>query len=139
MSCIRFTTEAMKQQLLTAPSVDEPVAQFLSPVLSESKITRLKLLAKNANPKIRESVALNYHTPGMVLWELSIDVADSVRECVARNPYTPQGVLEELSEDKSERVRAFIASNKSTPEHVLQKLVQDKSVLVQNVAKLYLG
>ena len=37
-----------------------------SPVMTESKIARLRLLATDPNPKIRERVALDNHTPADV-------------------------------------------------------------------------
>lgn len=135
MSCLHFNTEPMRQQLLKANAAD-PVAQFLSPQLTEAKIHRLVKMSKDPNHKIREAVAMNYHTPKMTLWELSIDVEPSVRECVARNPYTSLGVLLELAEDSSERVRASIAYNTSTPRQTLEKLANDESPLVSHIAKM---
>lgn len=133
MSCIRLTTSAMKEQLRAKVDWDSPVAQFLSPALSDSKLKRLRSLAEDANPKIRESVALIYQTPSDVLFKLSRDPVESVRECVARNRFAPVGVLTDLSEDGSERVRAFVAYNESTPALVVERLGDDPSQLVRGV------
>lgn len=135
MSCLHFNTEPMRQQLLKANAAD-PVAQFLSPRLTEAKIHRLVRMSKDPNYKIREAVAMNYHTPKITLQELSTDSVPSVRECVARNPYTSLGVLLELANDKSERVRASIAYNTSTPRETLQKLAEDESPVVSHIAKM---
>jgi len=138
MSCIRFTTEAMRKQFLTAQREDEPVAQFLSPKRTEQKMLRIERLAENDNYKIRESAALSHFASKSTLAKLAKDDVVSVRECVARNPYASLATIFTLAEDESERVRAFVANNTSTPQTVLQKLATDKSELVRNVAKLHL-
>jgi len=67
MSCIRFNTPAQRAQMAAlAPSMltpEEVAAQHPAPPVTESKIRRLRVLASNANPKIREAVAGSYNTP----------------------------------------------------------------------------
>lgn len=135
MSCIRFNTPAQRAQMATirqAGQTDhDPVAQFLSPTVSESKIQRLVTMSKDQNPKIRESVALSYHAPESVYWELARDADQGVRECLARNPRTPCDVLRLLASDSSERVRAFVAVNYSVPSDAMDSLADDHSELVR--------
>lgn len=134
MSCIRITTDAMRTQLLAAVRDDEPVAQFLSPQVTESKVRRLEKLARDINPKIRESVALSYHAPESVYWALSDDPVASVRECLARNHVMPEAILRKLATDKEDRVRAFVASNTALPEDVREQLKSDPIEVVRLLA-----
>ena len=136
MSCIRFTTDAMREQLRVSTSTDEPVAQFLSPVITDSKISRLVRLAQDDNHKIRESVALSRYAPEVVYASLAADKVVSVRECVARNTSTPEWILGSLALDENERVRAFVAANSSTPKNIVDKLYSDPSQLVQIIARI---
>ena len=134
MSCIRFNTPAQWAQLdeLRAnPSANDAVAKFLSPPVSESKIARLRQMATDPNPKIRESVALSYHAPVEVYQALATDSDEGVRQCLARNPYTPCDVLRQLASDPSEKVRAFVAVNYQVPADAMEKLAEDPSDTVQ--------
>ncbi len=134
MSCIRFNTPAQKAQLeslLANPQSHDAVAQFLSPPVSESKIARLRSMAKDANPKIRESAALSYHAPVEVYEALAQDPDEGVRQCLARNPYTPCDVLRALASDPSENVRAFVAVNYQVPADAMEQLAADTSETVQ--------
>jgi hypothetical protein len=112
MSCVHFNTKAMRDQLLLAVADDQPVAQFLSPQITEGKVKRIERLAEDANHKIRESAALSYHASRGVFEKLAGDKVDSVRECVARNPMTPKDILEALTDDPAQSVRAFVAFNR---------------------------
>lgn len=137
MSCIRFNTPAQRAQLdvLRADKVlnAQAVAQFLGPEFGESKINRLRLMAKDRNPKIRESVALSYHVPEEVMWDLAKDKAESVRICVARNETTPCDILRHLAADKSSQVRSWVAVNFYVPADVMVELEADPS---EDVRKL---
>jgi len=136
MSCIRFNTPAQRAQLAslrTQPGQPDAVAQFLSPVVSESKIRRLVSMARDANPKIREAAALSYHLPEAVYQELAGDPDSGVRECLARNPHTPCDVLRTLAGDTEERVRAFVAVNYSVPSDAMERLAEDPSQTVQSL------
>src|SRR3954465_9387292 len=108
MSCIRFNTPAqrlaMREHRPAMLSAEEAAALHPSPRVTESKLRRLRLLAADANPKIREGVASSYHTPEDVLLALAQDPDEGVRGCVAKNEATPCDTLRMLAEDRSETV-----------------------------------
>jgi hypothetical protein len=135
MSCIRFNTPAQQEQireaLLQGRTGEEPVAKFLSPAVTESKVKRVVAMSGDTNPKIRESAALSYHAPLAVYEKLATDSDQGVRECLARNTHTPCDVLRTLASDPSERVRAFVAANYSVPEDAMDALTNDSSELVR--------
>lgn len=136
MSCIRFNTGAQREQmrsLATSVRSSDPVAKFLSPQLTESKISRVRTLAKDSSPAIRQAAALGYHTPPDVIDDLAADLDSSVRECIARNPTTPCDVLRRLARDENERVRAFVAVNYSVPADAMEHLAEDDSELVRSL------
>lgn len=125
MSCIRFNTEAQKEQLKIASFSNEAIAQWLSPELTDSKLERIRLMAKDKNAKIRESAALSYHIPEDVAWKLAKDKTASVRMCLARNEHTPCDVLRLLAKDKNADVRKWVAVNFFAPLDAMEKLKQD--------------
>jgi hypothetical protein len=137
MSCIRFNTPAQLRQLEVLrgdkSKRDESIAQFLSPEVTESKILRIRAMAKDKNPKIRESAALGYHTPEDVMWDLAKDKNEGVRVCVARNESTPCDILRHLGSDKSEQVRSWVAVNFFVPEDVMELLASDTSETVRKL------
>jgi hypothetical protein len=135
MSCIRFNTPAQLAQLdaLRADKKlsETAIAQFLGPEFGESKIKRLRTLAEDKNPKIRESAALSYHVPEEVMWALAKDKDEGVRICVARNETTPLEILRFLSADRSAQVRSWVAVNFFAPQDILKLLSQDESESVR--------
>ena len=135
MSCIRFNTPAQHEQiqraLVTGRNGEDPVAQFHSPAVTESKVARLTAMSTSSNAKIRESVALSYHAPTDVYQRLARDPDAGVRECLARNQKVPCDVLRLLARDSSERVRAFVAVNYQVPEDAMELLSDDPSELVR--------
>ena len=136
MSCIRFNTTAQREQMAqraATPHDQEPVAAFLSPEITESKIARVTRLSKDSNPKIRESAALSYHAPQAVYEALAQDPDEGVRACLARNQATPCDVLRVLAQDSSETVRAFVAINYSVPQDAMELLREDSSDTVQRL------
>ena len=136
MSCIRFNTTAQREQLAQAVSRadgDGPVAAFLSPAITESKIARIRVMSLDPNPKIRESAALSYHAPLEVYEALAVDPNEGVRTCLARNAQAPCDVLRTLARDSSDTVRGFVAINFSVPEDAMALLSQDKSPTVQKL------
>ncbi len=136
MSCIRFNTTAQREQMAEAVangSSENPVAAFLSPAITETKIARITRMASDANPKIRESAALSYHAPLEVYEALATDSNEGVRTCLARNAQAPCDVLRTLSKDPSETVRAFVAVNYSVPEDAMERLREDSSPTVQKL------
>lgn len=131
MSCIRFNTSAQRSQNAElAGSVtrsDDPVAQFLSPAVTASKIARLREMAKSPNPKIRASVAASYHAPVEVYEALAADSDPEVRSWIARNEHVPCDILRSLVNDPDEQVRSFLAVNFYVPADTMMTLADDSS------------
>ena len=137
MSCIRFNTPAQRQAMRAhRPAVltaEEAAALHPAPEVTESKIRRLRLLATNANPKIREAVASSYNTPEDLMWTLAKDPDEGVRGCVAKNESTPCDILRMLADDRSETVRGWVAVNYFVPGDVMEKLAGDRSRTVRSL------
>jgi hypothetical protein len=143
MSCIRFNTPAQREQMRRmAPSQltpEEVAALHPAPPVTDSKIRRLRLLASDANPKIREAAASSYNTPADLFEKLAADTDEGVRGCVARNEATPCDVLRALADDPSEQVRSFLAVNYYVPEDVMEKLRDDPSNQVRALVRWKTG
>jgi hypothetical protein len=137
MSCIRFNTPAQRQAMRDHRPVmltsEQAAEQHPAPPVTDSKIARLRLLARDANPKIRESAASSYHLPDDLFETLASDADEGVRCCVARNEHTPCDVLRSLSDDASERVRGFLALNFFVPSDVMERLADDSSATVRGL------
>jgi hypothetical protein len=137
MSCIRFNTPAQRAQLAAmAPSMmtaEQAARLHPAPPVTASKIHRLRVLAADPNPKIRESVASSYHAPADVYEALSRDPDEGVRACLARNEHAPCDLLRALSRDGSELVRGFVAVNFSVPADVMDRLADDESSVVRGL------
>ncbi len=139
MSCIRFNTPAQLAQLRAmAPAMltaEQAAVLHPAPEMTATKIARLRLLAVDANPKIRESVASSYHTPEDVFVALARDPDEGVRACVARNETAPCDVLRSLVDDLSERVRGFLAVNFYVPHDAMERLASDSSSTVRELVR----
>lgn len=139
MSCIRFNTPAQLAQMRAmAPAMltsEEAAALHPAPKWTQSKEQRLRLLAQHENPKIREAVASNYHTPDDVMAELAKDPDEGVRSCVARNETVACDILRSLVDDESERVRGFLAVNYFVPEDAMARLAEDPSETVRGLVQ----
>ncbi len=137
MSCIRFNTPAQRAQMAAAaPSMltaEQAARLHPAPPVTDSKIARLRLLADDANPKIRESVASSYHAPAELYARLARDPDAGVRGCVARNEATPCDVLRELAHDPSDTVRGWVAVNFLVPADVMAELAVDESETVRGL------
>jgi hypothetical protein len=136
MSCIRFNTPAMRRQMRDGGlglDAGDAALLHLSPEVTDSKIERLRLLAKHANPKIRESVASSRNTPDDLLRTLAQDPDQGVRSCVARNEATPCEVLTDLATDSDEKVRGWVALNYFVPEDAMAVLAEDRSKVVRGL------
>ncbi|MFM9921155.1 hypothetical protein [Lacisediminihabitans sp. H27-G8] len=138
MSCIRFNTPAQRQAMrdhapVMLTSEEEAATLHPAPPVTASKIRRLRLLAADANPKIRESAASSYNTPEDLFVTLAHDTDEGVRACVARNETAPCDVLRSLADDPSERVRGFLAVNFFVPADVMQRLADDPSETVRGL------
>ena len=114
---------------------EEAAALHPMPPVTESKIRRLRLLARDDNPKIRQSVASSYNTPHDLFETLAHDPDEGVRACVARNEATPCDVLRELAGDRSEMVRGWVAVNYFVPEDAMARLAEDSSATVRSLVK----
>lgn len=121
--------------MLTAEQATAQAASHPAPPVTASKIRRLRLLATDANPKIRESAASSYHTPADVFEVLARDPDQGVRGCVARNEYAPCDVLRTLAADPAEQVRGFLALNYFVPGDVMLQLASDSSSTVRGLVE----
>ena len=139
MSCIRFNTPAQRRQMAAmAPSMitaEEAAALHPAPPVTDSKIARLRLLATNPNPKIRERVASSYHAPEDLFELLAKDPDAGVRSWIARNETVSCDILRSLADDESEAVRGFLALNFYVPADVMEKLADDESETVRGLVK----
>ena len=123
---------AMAPSMITA---EEAAALHPAPPVTESKIARLRILAANPNPKIRESVASSYHAPEDVFEALAKDPDAGVRSWIARNETVSCDILRSLADDESEAVRGFLALNFYVPADVMEKLADDESDTVRGLVK----
>ena len=139
MSCIRFNTPAQRRQMAAmAPSMltaEETAALHPAPPVTDSKIARLRLLAADPNPKIRESVASSYHAPEDLFEALAKDPDPGVRGWLARNESVPCDILRTLADDESETVRGWLALNFYVPADVMERLAEDRSDTVRSLVK----
>lgn len=137
MSCIRFNTPAQRRQMAAlAPAMltpEEAARRRPAPVMTESKVRRLRLLAQDADPKIRERAALDPHTPADVVAQLAVDPDPGVRACLARNEATSCDILRDLAQDEAEQVRGFVAVNYFVPADVMTELADDPSPVVRGL------
>ena len=118
--------------MLTA---EEAAALHPAPPVTATKIARLRILAADSNPKIRESVASSYHTPEDVMVTLAADPDDGVRGCVARNESTSCDILRSMAGDSSEMVRGWLAVNYFVPTDVMELLAADASDTVRALVR----
>ena len=114
---------------------EEAAALHPAPAVTESKITRLRLLAENSNPKIRESVASSYHAPEDLFEKLAHDPDAGVRACLARNESVPCDILRSLADDQSETVRGWLAVNFFVPADVMDRLSDDPDDTVRALVR----
>jgi hypothetical protein len=139
MSCIRFNTPAQRRQMAAmAPSMitaEEAAALHPAPPVTDTKVARLRLLARDPNPKIRESAAASYHTPEEVFAELAKDPDVGVRNWLARNEAVPCDILRSLADDEAESVRGFLALNFYVPADVMERLADDESETVRSLVR----
>ncbi len=137
MSCIRFNTPAQRQAMRDHAPVmltpEQAAAQHPAPAVTATKIARLRLLAQDDNPKIRESAASSLHTPEEVMVRLAVDPDEGVRGCVARNEATPCDILRSMAADPSEMVRGWLAVNFFVPADVMDALARDPSPTVRSL------
>lgn len=137
MSCIRFNTPAQRAQLRAAApairSAEEIAALHPAPPVTDSKIRRLRLLATDPNPRIRESAASSHHLPADVAAALARDPDPGVRGWLARNETVSCDVLRELAGDEAESVRGWVALNYFVPADAMDRLADDESAVVRGL------
>lgn len=133
MSCVGFFTPQQLARVRAAAADTTPVSSFRSPPATEAKVERVRVMARSADPRIRESAALSHLADRAVLSILAADRERSVRCCAARNERAPADVLEVLAADVDAGVRGWVAANASTPVAVLEQLVHDPDPTVQAV------
>lgn len=142
MSCIRFSTtaqrEAMRRDAASVAAGDQAILH-LSPPITESKLTRLRLLAEHARPSIRQSVASNLHAPQDLLVQLSADRDAGVRGEVAKNEATVPALVETLSHDRDARVRCWAVLNPVLPDERVRELESDADAQVARLARWRIG
>lgn len=142
MSCIRFTTQAqldaMRQDSAALAAGDQAILH-LSPPVTESKIARLRLLAANDRPGIRQSVASNLHAPQDLLAALAADRDPGVRGEVAKNEATDPALVESLSHDRDARVRCWAVLNPVLPDERVRELEADRDAQVRRLAGWRIG
>ncbi|HEX3679550.1 MAG TPA: hypothetical protein VHU90_07510 [Galbitalea sp.] len=127
--------QAVPSMLTTEEARQLAATSHPAPPVTDSKIARLRLLAADPNPKIRESVASSYHAPEDVMVQLAADPDAGVRGCVARNESTPCDILRSLADDESEPVRGWLAVNFSVPADVMRHLEDDPSETVRSLVR----
>jgi hypothetical protein len=127
--------DAAPRKLTTEEALELARTQHPAPPVTESKIARLRLLAQDANPKIRESAASSYHAPEDLMVRLAADPDAGVRGCVARNESTSCDILRSLADDDSEMVRGWLAVNFYVPADVMERLAHDASETVRSLVR----
>ncbi len=114
-------------------SNEDAAVLHLAPPITESKLARLRLLAKHESPGIRRAAASSRHAPEDLLAELAGDPDATVRAVVARNETTPCGVLTALADDPDEQVRSWLAVNFFAPAEAMAKLADDPAPQVRRL------
>jgi hypothetical protein len=142
MSCIRFNTSAQREAMrhdAAALAAGDQAILHLSPPVTESKIARLRLLARHDRATIRQSVASNRHAPHDLLAGLATDRDAAVRGEVARNEATSPELVEALSHDADARVRCWAVLNPALPDERVRELRSDPDAQVARLAGWRVG
>lgn len=137
MSCIRFNTTAQRDAMradASALAAGDQAILHLSPPVTESKIARLRLLARHDRAGIRQSVASNRHTPQDLLAILARDADAAVRGEVAKNESTSVSLLTTLSHDRDARVRCWVVLNPLLPDARVREMASDGDAQVVRMA-----
>lgn len=133
MSCIRFNTKAQRESMAAdagALSSEDGAILHLAPPVTESKLTRLRLLAAHPRPGIRQSVASNLHAPLDLLEALAADRDPAVRGEVAKNPTSPPALVAGLAADPDARVRCWAVLNPLLPDDAVRAMAGDRDAQV---------
>lgn len=92
--------------------------------------TSMKRKYENSDYEPLELVAMNPHTPQVILDMLSEDDNTFVRAGLARNPKAPEALLLRLADDEYDYVRTELASSPFITVNVMEKLSNDESLQV---------
>lgn len=142
MSCIRFNTSAQRESMrhdAASIAAEDQAILHLSPPVTESKITRLRLLAAHPRATIRQSVASNRHAPHDLLVTLAADQDPAVRGEVAKNEAADAALVETLSHDRDARVRCWAVLNETLPMSRVHELESDRDAQVARLAGWRIG
>lgn len=139
MSCLGFLSPEQRKALRMSSNDGAPLSSFASPPATQTKVDRVRTLARSTDPRIRESAALAHHAPDDVLTALGHDPVEFVRRGVARNARASSEVLHGLAADRSPVVRAWVAANPATPPDVHLVLSRDADPTVQAVLEWAAG
>jgi hypothetical protein len=142
MSCIRFNTSAQREAMrhdAAALAAGDQAILHLSPPVTESKITRLRLLARHERATIRQSVASNRHAPHDLLVALAADRDAAVRGEVAKNEATTPELVDALSRDADARVRCWAVLNTTLADERVRELRSDPDPQVARLAGWRIG
>lgn len=112
----------------------DAAALHLAPPVTESKIARLRLLARHEKAGIRQSVASNRHAPADLLATLATDPDAAVRGEVARNDSAPRELVGRLAADHDARVRCWAVLNPGLDEGAVEALLKDPDRQVRRLA-----
>lgn len=142
MSCIRFNTKAQRDAMredAAALAAGDQAVLHLSPPVTESKISRLRLLAAHERASIRQTVASNLHVPHDLLEALAVDPDAGVRGEVAKNPTSDPSLVELLSRDRDARVRCWAVLNPVLAPERVRELEGDRDAQVRRLAGWRIG
>ncbi|MGN6744244.1 MAG: HEAT repeat domain-containing protein [Amnibacterium sp.] len=137
MSCIRFTTDAQRAGMRRNAALIEAAdaaALHLAPPVTESKLARLRLLARHERAGIRQSVASNRHAPADLLEALAADADPAVRGEVARNETSAPDLVARLAADRDARVRCWAVLNPALADSVVEAMRDDPDRQVRRLA-----
>ena len=137
MSCIRFNTKAQRESMAAdagALSSEDGAILHLAPPVTESKLTRLRLLAEHPRAGIRQSVASNLHAPLDLLEALAADRDPAVRGEVAKNQVSPPALVARLAADGDARVRCWAVLNPVLPDEAVRAMTADRDAQVARLA-----
>lgn len=91
----------------------------------------LEMLRDIGGPSVRSSLTRNPRLTEMIQYQLSDDRATSVRVALASSPFTTNGVMEKLSCDADREVISALCQNDATPEYIrteIESLLDDTFV-----------
>jgi hypothetical protein len=128
------TATPLKHSLPHAPAVAQTEEQRAA--ASATSPDELRVLAEDANPKVRAAVARNPHTPPDLLAWLADDESPLVHRGVAEHPDAPTALLERFAADPTWvnfKVRLAVAQHPQVTPLALERMAGDLSVAVRRL------